>query len=255
MKIVSWNVNGIRSCLNKGFLESVKKLGADVLCLQETKAQKEQVELELPGYLSYWNSAVRKGYSGTAVFTHEEPLSVTYGIDRAEHDSEGRIITLEFADFFVVNCYTPNARDGLVRLPYRMAWEDALRGYLVGLAEKKGVVYCGDLNVAHKEIDLARPKQNVNNPGFTPQEREKLSALLDSGFADSFRLLYPEKADAYSWWSYRMNARARNVGWRIDYCVVSQNLAAQVKEASIHADILGSDHCPVGVELDASDTR
>jgi exodeoxyribonuclease-3 len=231
--------------MQKGFAESMLGLDADVICLQETKALPEQAQLDLPGYLAYWNPAIRKGYSGTAVFTRKEPIAVTYGIDRAEHDSEGRVVTLEFDELFVVDVYTPNARDGLVRLDYRMLWEDAFRAYVLGLDKQKPVVFCGDLNVAHKEIDLSHPKANRSNPGFTDEERNKLSRLLESGFADSFRALYPDTLNAYSWWSYRMRARERNVGWRIDYCVLSERLLPKLWEATIHADIFGSDHCPV----------
>jgi exodeoxyribonuclease-3 len=236
--------------MQKGFKESALSLDADVICLQETKALPQQAELELPGYRAYWNPAIRKGYSGTAVFSRIEPLAVTDGIDLAEHDSEGRVITLEFPELFVVDVYTPNARDGLVRLDYRMLWEDAFRAYILSLDAKKPVVFCGDLNVAHEEIDLANPKTNHGNPGFTDEEREKFTAMLSSGFADSFRALHPERREAYSWWSYRMRARERNVGWRIDYCVLSERLLPLLREAAIHPQITGSDHCPVSCVLD-----
>jgi exodeoxyribonuclease-3 len=231
-------------------MESFQGLDADFFCLQETKLQGGQVELDLPGYHQYWNYAEKKGYSGTAIFTRQEPLNVTYGLGIEAHDTEGRLITLEYDTFYLVCCYTPNAQDGLKRIDYRMEWEDALRAYLLELDSRKPVIYCGDLNVAHREIDLKNPKSNRGNAGFSDQEREKMTQLLSSGFVDSFRLLYPEKTGAYSWWSYRFNARKNNAGWRIDYFIVSQRLAEQVKDAVIHPNILGSDHCPVELDLD-----
>jgi exodeoxyribonuclease-3 len=250
VKFVSWNVNGLRACLKKDFMESFQGLDADFFCLQETKLQGGQVELDLPGYHQYWNYAEKKGYSGTAIFARQEPLNVTYGLGIETHDTEGRLITLEYDTFYLVCCYTPNAQDGLKRIDYRMEWEDALRAYLLELDSRKPVIYCGDLNVAHREIDLKNPKSNRGNAGFSDQEREKMTQLLSSGFVDSFRLLYPEKTGAYSWWSYRFNARKNNAGWRIDYFIVSQRLAEQVKDAVIHPNILGSDHCPVELDLD-----
>ena len=250
MKLVSWNVNGLRACLKKGFLESVTALNPDVICLQETKMERGQAQVELPGYHEFWNSAEKKGYSGTAVFTRQEPLSVCYGMDIERHDHEGRLITLEFSEFWLVNCYTPNAQDGLARIDYRMEWEDDLRSYLMSLDQTKPVVYCGDLNVAHEDIDLKNPKTNRGNAGFSDQEREKMTALLSSGFADTFRRLYPERTGAYSWWSYRFHARENNAGWRIDYFIVSERLMERVKDASIHTEVFGSDHCPVSLELD-----
>ncbi|MCD8189382.1 MAG: exodeoxyribonuclease III [Clostridiales bacterium] len=250
MKFISWNVNGLRAVLKKGFDETFQTLDADIFCLQETKLQAGQVELELPGYHQYWNYAQRKGYSGTAVFSRREPLSVAYGMGIPAHDDEGRLITLEFDEFYFVCCYTPNAQNELKRIDYRMEWEDSLRAYLVELDGKKPVVYCGDLNVAHNEIDLKNPKTNRGNAGFSDQERGKLTELLAAGFTDTFRALYPDKTGAYSWWSYRFNARKNNAGWRIDYFIVSDRLVPQVREASIYSDILGSDHCPVGLELD-----
>ena len=250
-KMISWNVNGLRACVGKGFLEYVKESDADIFCIQESKLQEGQIELDLPGYRQYWNYAEKKGYSGTAMFTKEEPVSVSYGLGIPEHDKEGRVITAEFDDYYVVTCYTPNSQDGLKRLDYRMEWEDAFLSYLKKLEEKKPVVFCGDLNVAHKEIDLKNPKTNHFNPGFSDQERQKMRDLLSLGFADTFRTLYPEKVE-YSWWSYRFNSRAKNVGWRIDYFIVSQRLMNQVKDSVIYGDILGSDHCPVGVEIEFS---
>lgn len=249
MKLISWNVNGLRACLNKGFSDFFTGINADIFCVQETKMQQTQSELELAGYQQYWNSAVKKGYSGTAVFTRTKPVAVTYGMDIAEHDQEGRIITLEFADFYVVNVYTPNSQRELARLDYRMKWEDAFHGYLTQLAKVKPVITCGDFNVAHQEIDIKNPKTNRKNAGFTDEERGKMTLLLQSGFTDTFRSLYPDKRDAYTWWSYMMNARARNIGWRIDYFLLSDRLKNSIKEASIYADILGSDHCPIGLEL------
>ncbi len=249
MKLLSWNVNGLRACLKKGFGESMAALSPDVICLQETKMEKGQAAVELPGYHEYWNSADKKGYSGTAVFTRQEPISVAYGMDLDRHDHEGRLITLEYPEFYLVNCYTPNAQDGLARIDYRMEWEDDLRAYLISIDKAKPVVYCGDLNVAHEEIDLKNPKTNRGNAGFSDQEREKMTALLSSGFADTFRRLHPELTGAYSWWSYRFHAREKNAGWRIDYFIVSERLMARVENAAIHPEIMGSDHCPVSLEL------
>ena len=249
MKLVSWNVNGLRACLKKGFLESFQSLDADVFCLQETKLQPGQVELDLPGYAQYWNSAEKKGYSGTAVFTRREPLAVTYDIGDADHVGGGRSITLEFPDCYVVTVYTPNAQEGLARLPYRMAWEDAFRAYLRELDGKKPVIVCGDLNVAHEEIDLKNPKTNRGNAGFSDEERAKFGELLAAGFTDTFRWLYPDRTGAYSWWSYRFHARENNAGWRIDYFLVSDRLRERIAAAEIHADIYGSDHCPVSLTL------
>lgn len=250
MKFISWNVNGLRACLNKGFLDSFAALDADVFCLQETKMQPGQVEIDLPGYEQFWNSAEKKGYSGTAVFSRIHPLSAAYGIGSSEHDSEGRAITLEFEDFYLVNCYVPNAQNGLARIDFRMAWEDELRAYLKGLEGKKPVVYCGDLNVAHQEIDLKNPKSNRGNAGFSDQERGKMTELLAAGFVDSFRHLYPERTGAYSWWSYMYHARENNAGWRIDYFVVSDALKERIKDSVIHPEIEGSDHCPVELDID-----
>ena len=249
MKFVSWNVNGLRACLKKGFLESFQALDADVFCLQETKMQPGQAELDLPGYQEFWNSAEKKGYSGTAVFTRVPPLSVSYDIGDDAHVGEGRSITLEFEDFYLVTVYTPNAQDGLARIDYRMDWEDAFRAYLLSLDAKKPVVVCGDLNVAHQEIDLKNPKPNRGNPGFSDQEREKFSQLLASGFTDTFRWRYPDLAGAYSWWSYRFHARENNAGWRIDYFLSSDRLRDRITDAAIHADIYGSGHCPVSLTL------
>ena len=249
-KFISWNVNGIRACVTKGFLESFAELDADIFCLQETKLQEGQIDMPLEGYYQYWNYAEKKGYSGTAIFTKEEPISVFYGMDIPAHDTEGRLITLEFPDFYFVTCYTPNAQDGLKRLDYRMQWEDAFREYLLSLDKTKPVVVCGDLNVAHNEIDLKNPKSNRGNAGFSDEERGKFSQLLDSGFTDSFRYLYPDLEGAYSWWSYRFQARAKNAGWRIDYFLVSERIKEQIKEAKIHSEIFGSDHCPVELVLE-----
>ena len=249
MKLVSWNVNGVRACLNKGFADAFAALDADVFCLQETKVQAGQVALDLPGYFQYWNYAEKKGYSGTALFAKREPLAVTYGIGVEEHDREGRVITAEFDDRFVVTVYTPNAQNELARLDYRMDWEDAFRAYLLGLDKKKPDIVCGDLNVAHQPIDLKHPAANRFNPGFSDQEREKMTVLLDAGFTDTFRFLHPEARDSYSWWSYRFHARENNAGWRIDYFLVSDRLRPAVQEATIHANILGSDHCPVSLVL------
>lgn len=249
MKLISWNVNGIRACVNKGFKESFDSLDADIFAIQESKMQKDQLILETPGYFQYWNYAKRKGYSGTAVFTKKEPLSVTYGMGIEEHDQEGRLITLDMGDFYFVCVYVPNAQNELKRLDYRMKWEDDFREYLKGLNEKKTVILCGDLNVAHKEIDLKNPASNHNNPGFTDDERNKFSTLLESGFVDSFRYLYPDLTDAYSWWSYRFNSRERNAGWRIDYFLVSDKASDKIVDAKIHNEIYGSDHCPVELEI------
>ncbi len=249
MKLISWNVNGIRACLNKGFAGSFKQLDADIFCLQETKCQPEQVDLEFEGYTSYWNSAEKKGYSGTAIFTKQKPLNVTYGIGIEEHDKEGRVITLEFEKFYMVDIYTPNSKRELERLDYRQVWEDEIRKYLLKLNETKPVIMCGDLNVAHEEIDLKNPKTNRHNAGFTDEERQKMTELLDSGFIDSFRYLYPDKENAYSWWSYMGHAREKNVGWRIDYFIVSKSIENEIKEATIYPEIIGSDHCPVGLEI------
>ncbi|MBF2489645.1 exodeoxyribonuclease III [Listeria marthii] len=249
MKLISWNVNGLRAAVKKGFLEYFEEVDADIFCLQETKLQEGQIKLDLPAYKDYWNYAVKKGYSGTAIFTKVEPLSVQYGLGIPEHDTEGRVITLEFEEFFMVTVYTPNSQAELKRLDYRMTFEDAILEYLKNLDKTKPVVLCGDLNVAHAEIDLKNPKTNRKNAGFSDEERAKFSAFLDAGFIDSFRYFYPDLTDAYSWWSYRMNARARNTGWRIDYFVVSERLKDKLVDAKIHADVLGSDHCPVELEL------
>jgi len=249
MKLISWNVNGIRACLTKGFEDIFKKLDADIFCIQETKCQPEQIELEFEGYTSYWNSAEKKGYSGTAIFTKQKPINVTYGIGIEEHDKEGRVITLEFEKFYMVDIYTPNSKRELERLDYRQIWEDVIRKYLLKLNETKPVIMCGDLNVAHKEIDLKNPKTNRHNAGFTDEERQKMTELLDAGFTDSFRYLYPDKENAYSWWSYMGYAREKNVGWRIDYFIVSKSIENQIKEAKIYPEIMGSDHCPVGLEI------
>ncbi|MBQ1544409.1 MAG: exodeoxyribonuclease III [Clostridia bacterium] len=249
-KFISWNVNGLRACVKKGFEESFLALDADVIANQETKLQEGQIDLDLPGYHSYWHYAEKKGYSGTAVFTKEEPLSVFYGIDSPDHDCEGRTVTLEFPDYYFVTAYVPNAQPELRRLSYRMDFEDKMRDYLSSLAGTKPVVYCGDLNVAHNEIDLKNPKTNVGNPGFSNEERAKFTELLGAGFTDTFRHLYPDVTDAYSWWSYRFRARENNAGWRIDYFVVSEDLNDIIAEAKIHTEIFGSDHCPVELDLD-----
>ena len=250
MKFISWNVNGLRAVVGKNFLEAFHQLDADFFCLQETKLQAGQIDMDIPGYTSYWNYAEKKGYSGTAIFTRHQPLSVTYGMGIEEHDTEGRLITLEMNDFYLVCCYTPNSQDGLKRLDYRMQWEDDLRRYLSALDEKKPVIYCGDLNVAHQEIDLKNPKTNKMNPGFTDQERQKMTLLLESGFTDTFRFLHPDQKDIYSWWSYRFKAREKNTGWRIDYFITSNSLQPRIQSASIHTDIFGSDHCPVEVVIE-----
>lgn len=249
MKFISWNVNGIRACVGKGFLEYFKETDADIFCIQESKMQAGQLELELEGYHQYWNYAEKKGYSGTAIFAKEEPLSVVYGMGISEYDTEGRVITLEFDDFYFVTVYTPNSQNELKRLDYRMEWEDAFRGYLKKLDEKKPVIVCGDMNVAHKEIDLKNPKTNQKNAGFTMEEREKFSVLLESGFIDTFRYFYPEQEGIYSWWSYRFSARAKNAGWRIDYFLTSQRLADKLQGAAIHTEVMGSDHCPIELDI------
>ena len=250
MKMVSWNVNGLRACVTKGFVDIFNKLDADIFCLQETKLQEGQIDLPLEGYYQYWNYAEKKGYSGTAIFTKKEPLAVTNGIGIDEHNTEGRVITLEFQDFFFVTCYTPNSQNELKRLDYRMKWEDDFREYLLGLNEKKPVILCGDLNVAHNEIDLKNPKTNRKNAGFSDEEREKMTILLNSGFTDSFRYLYPDKEGIYSWWSYRFNARKNNAGWRIDYFITSNSIKDKIIDSKIHTDIMGSDHCPVELDID-----
>lgn len=250
MKLVSWNVNGLRACLGKGFLDFCKDVDADVICLQETKMKPEQAEFDLPGYDRFWNSADKAGYSGTAVFTRVPPLSVSYGFGGDEHRHEGRVITAEFEGFYLVCCYTPNAKDGLARIDYRMQWEDDFRAYLCQLGEGKPVVLCGDLNVAHEEIDLKNPKSNRGNAGFSDQERGKMTELLAAGFTDAFRYLYPEKTGAYTWWSYRFNARKNNAGWRIDYFIVQDGLKGSIKDFIIHDSVLGSDHCPIQLDID-----
>ena len=249
MKLISWNVNGLRACITKGFLDFAREADADVYCLQETKLQEGQIDLDLPGYHQYWNYADKKGYSGTAIFSKEEPISVTYGFGDDVHRHEGRVITAEYPDFYLVCCYTPNSQDGLKRLDYRMQWEDDFRAYLVELDKVKPVVLCGDLNVAHKEIDLKNPASNRKNAGFSDEERGKMTELLSAGFVDSFRALYPDKTGAYSWWSYRFNARANNAGWRIDYFIVSEKLRERIRDAAILPEIMGSDHCPVVLEI------
>ncbi len=250
LRLISWNVNGLRACVGKGFLDFFSEIRADAVCLQETKMQPDQLTLELDGYSQYWNSAVKKGYSGTAVFTRQTPLSVKNGMDIPEHDSEGRVITCEFEQFYLVTVYTPNAQNELARLDYRMTWDDAFREYVLALDAKKPVVICGDMNVAHKEIDLKNPKTNERNAGFTLEERDKFTALLESGFTDSFRHLHPDLTGAYSWWSYRFNARKNNAGWRIDYFLVSDRLKDKIVTASILPEVTGSDHCPVMLELE-----
>ena len=249
MKLISWNVNGLRACVGKNFMEDFEKLDADIFCLQETKLQAGQIALDLPGYHQYWNYAEKKGYSGTAVFTRTEPLSVSYGIGVEEHDHEGRVITLEYEDFYLVTVYTPNSQDGLARLDYRLKWEDDFLSYIQTLDEKKPVIYCGDLNVAHKEIDLKNPKTNRKNAGFTDEERGKMTHVLESGFVDTFRYFYPDQEDIYSWWSYRFRAREKNAGWRIDYFIVSERLTGRLEDAGIHTEIFGSDHCPIELLL------
>ncbi|WP_195276951.1 exodeoxyribonuclease III [Anaerotruncus rubiinfantis] len=250
MKLISWNVNGLRACLNKGFLDFFREADADIFCLQETKMQQGQAEIPLEGYCEYWNSAIKKGYSGTAVFSKTEPLSVAYGLGIDEHDQEGRVITCEYEDFYLVNVYTPNAQKELARIDYRMRWEDDFRAYLMGLDAKKPVIACGDMNVAHNEIDLKNPKSNRGSAGFSDQERQKMTELLGAGFLDSFRMLYPDKTGAYTWWSYMFNARKNNAGWRIDYFLVSERLRDRVRDSVIQPEVMGSDHCPVGLLLD-----
>lgn len=249
MKLISWNVNGLRAVMKKGFMDYFNAVDADVFCLQEIKLQEGQVDLELPGYHLYWNYAVKKGYSGTAIFTKEKPLSATYGIGIEEHDQEGRVITLEYDEYYIVTCYTPNAKRGLERLDYREVWEDDFRDYLDQLKRKKPVILCGDLNVAHKEIDLKNPKSNKKNAGFTPEERAKMTELLEAGYIDTFRYFYPDQTGAYSWWSYMGNARENNTGWRIDYFIVSSDFEDRLVDASIHPDVFGSDHCPVELKI------
>lgn len=250
MKFVSWNVNGLRACVTKGFKDVFNELNADCFCLQETKLQEGQIDLDLPGYEQYWNYAEKKGYSGTAIFTRIHPLSVSYGIGVEEHDHEGRVITLEFEDYYLVTCYTPNSQNELARLPYRMTWEDAFREYLMKLDSKKPVIVCGDLNVAHNEIDLKNPKTNRKNAGFSDEEREKMTMLLSNGFTDTFRHFYPDKEQIYSWWSYRFKAREKNAGWRIDYFLVSDRFVPHLQDATIETKILGSDHCPVTITFE-----
>ncbi len=249
-KFISWNVNGIRAAVTKGFLDYFREADADVFCIQESKLQEGQIELDLPGYYDYWNYAEKKGYSGVAIFTKEKPMNVTCGIGIAKHDSEGRVVTAEYKDYYLITVYTPNSQRELTRLSYRMAWEEAFLAYIKELDAKKPVIFCGDLNVAHREIDLKNPKTNRKNAGFTDEEREKMTVLLDNGFTDSFRYKYPDATDAYSWWSYMGGARAKNVGWRIDYFIVSDQLKERIVDAKIHADVFGSDHCPVEVIMD-----
>ncbi len=249
-KLISWNVNGLRACLKKGFRDYFESVDADFFCVQETKLQEGQIDLELEEYYQYWNYAMKKGYSGTAIFTKHEPLEVSYGMGIAEHDQEGRVITLEYPDFYMVTVYTPNSQRGLARLSYRMEWENQFRSYLKALDEKKPVIFCGDLNVAHKEIDLRNPKTNRKNAGFSDEERGKMTELLEAGFIDTYRSLYPDREDAYTWWSYMNKAREKNVGWRIDYFIVSESIKERIKNADIHSQVLGSDHCPVLLEID-----
>ena len=250
MKCISWNVNGIRACLQKGFMDYFNEIDADIFCLQETKCQEGQVELDLPGYYQYWNYAKKKGYSGTAIFSKKEPIQVTYGMGFPEHDMEGRIITLEFDAFYMVTVYTPNSQSELARIDYRMAWEDVFKSYLKGLEQSKPVIICGDLNVAYQEIDLKNPKTNRGNAGFSDEERGKFGKLIEAGFVDTFRYFYPDLEGAYSWWSYRFKAREKNAGWRIDYFLVSECLKKQLRTSEIHKDVLGSDHCPIMLEID-----
>ena len=250
MKFISWNVNGLRACVQKGFLDFFNSIDADSFCIQESKLQAGQIDLDLPGYHQYWNYAEKKGYSGTAIFAKNEPLSVSYGIGIDEHDKEGRVITLEYDNFYLVTCYTPNSQNELKRLPYRMQWEDDFREYLKTLDAKKPVVLCGDLNVAHNEIDLKNPKNNRKNAGFSDEERSKMTELLSSGFTDTFRYFYPDAEGIYSWWSYRFKAREKNAGWRIDYFITSKRINDKLKKAAIHTDVLGSDHCPVEVDIE-----
>ena len=250
MKFISWNVNGLRACVTKGFREFFDQAEADFFCLQETKLQEGQIDLDLPGYAQFWNYAQKKGYSGTAIFAKYKPLSVTYGVGVEELDTEGRLITLEYPDFYLVTCYTPNAQQGLARIEHRLKWDDAFRAYLQRLDQQKPVIACGDLNVAHQEIDLKNPSSNRGNAGFSDEERESFGKLLEAGFTDSFRHLYPDATGIYSWWSYRFNARKNNAGWRIDYFIVSNRIAEKIRSTPIHTDIFGSDHCPVGLEID-----
>lgn len=250
MKLISWNVNGIRACVTKGFLDFFNEMDADIFCIQESKLQAGQIDLQLEGYHQYWNYAEKKGYSGTAIFTKKEPLSVSYGLGIEEHDKEGRVITLEFENFYMVTVYTPNSKNELARLDYRMVWEDAFREYLVNLDNKKPVIVCGDLNVAHKEIDLKNPKTNTRNAGFTEEERGKFTELLNAGFTDTFRFFYPDLTGVYSWWSYRFSARVKNAGWRIDYFVTSKAIDEKLVDAKIHTEVLGSDHCPVELTIE-----
>ena len=250
MKCISWNVNGLRACVQKGFMEQFNEMDADFFCIQESKLQENQIELDLPGYYQYWNYAIKKGYSGTAVFTKREPLRVHYGIGLEEHDQEGRVITLEYDQFYLITVYTPNSKQELERLDYRMKWEDDFLAYMKTLEKNKPVIFCGDLNVAHKEIDLKNPKTNHRNAGFTDEERQKFDQLLQNGFIDTFRYFYPDLTEAYSWWSYRFKAREKNAGWRIDYFMVSDSLKGQLKKAAIHSQVMGSDHCPVELTID-----
>ena len=249
-KLISWNVNGLRACVKKGFVEYLKEVNADIFCIQESKLQEGQIDLDLEGYKAYWNYAEKKGYSGTAVFTKEEPINVKIGMGSEEHDNEGRVITLEFTEFFLVNVYTPNSKQGLERIDYRMVWEDVFRRYLKSLEENKPVIVCGDLNVAHNEIDLKNPKSNRKNAGFSDEERGKIAELLDAGFIDTYRYFYPDKEEVYSWWSYRFNARANNAGWRIDYFLVSESLKDKLDDAKIYMEVMGSDHCPVELVIE-----
>ena len=250
MKLISWNVNGIRACINKGFKDFFKEIDADIFCIQETKCQQEQIDLKFEGYSSFWNSAEKKGYSGTAIFTKTPPINIHYGIGIPEHDKEGRVITLEFENFYIVNIYTPNSKRELERLGYRQVWEDEIRKFLSNLKRFKPVIMCGDLNVAHQEIDLKNPQTNHNSAGFTDEERNKMTELLNAGFTDTFRYLYPDKENCYSWWSYMFHAREKNVGWRIDYFIVSDDIKEKITEAKIHSEIMGSDHCPIELDID-----
>jgi exodeoxyribonuclease III len=249
-KLISWNVNGLRACVKKGFVEYFKEVDADIFCIQESKLQEGQIDLDLDGYKAYWNYAEKKGYSGTAIFTKEEPINVKLGLGIQEHDNEGRVITLEYKDFYLVNVYTPNSKQALERLDYRMLWEDVFRNYLKELEKNKPVIVCGDLNVAHEEIDLKNPKTNRKNAGFTDEERNKIGVLLEEGFIDTYRYFYPDKEEAYSWWSYRFNAREKNAGWRIDYFLISKNLKEKLIDADIHMNVTGSDHCPVELKIE-----
>ena len=250
MKLISWNVNGLRAVMNKGFMDFFEAIDADVFCVQETKLQEGQIDFAPEGYYVFWNSAIKKGYSGTAVFSKTKPINVSYGINKEEHDQEGRVITVEYEKFYLVNCYTPNSQRELTRLDYRMQWEDEFRNYLKVLDEKKPVILCGDLNVAHNEIDLKNPSTNKHNAGFTNEEREKMTELLDAGFVDTFRFLYPDKKDCYSWWSYMFHAREKNAGWRIDYFITSKKIKDKIQDSKIHSEIMGSDHCPVELDID-----